>query len=94
MCDIPADISGEELTRRMAAFYDDFRGMWPTLTLHGVQFRAVPTPAASKNPTSSPAPAEAPRQSHAHHDASLHGGEIGDRDDNKFSRDRKGRAAG
>jgi methionyl-tRNA formyltransferase len=49
MCDIAADISDEELTRRMAAFYDDFRGMWPTLTLHGVQFRAVRAAEAKSN---------------------------------------------
>jgi methionyl-tRNA formyltransferase len=53
MCNISADISDEELTRRMAAFYDDFRGMWPTLTLHGVQFRAVPAAEAESNPNAS-----------------------------------------
>jgi methionyl-tRNA formyltransferase len=49
MCDIPADISKEELTRRMAAFYDDFRGIFPTVTLHGVEFRAAPAAAAKSD---------------------------------------------
>jgi hypothetical protein len=49
MCDIPADISKEEMTRRMAAFYDDFRGIFPTVTLHGVEFRAAPAAAANSD---------------------------------------------
>jgi methionyl-tRNA formyltransferase len=42
MCDIPADISKAELELRMRAFYDDFRAIYPTITLHGVPFRVTP----------------------------------------------------
>ena len=41
MCDIPTDISKDELDRRMRAFHDDFRGMMPTMTLHGFKFQAI-----------------------------------------------------
>jgi methionyl-tRNA formyltransferase len=57
MCDIPADISKDELDRRMRAFHDDFRGMTPTVTLHGIKFQAVagaPTTAASTEPSLKP----------------------------------------
>jgi methionyl-tRNA formyltransferase len=57
MCDIPADISKDELDRRMRAFHDDFRGMTPTVTLHGIKFQAVagaPTTAASTEPSRKP----------------------------------------
>jgi methionyl-tRNA formyltransferase len=46
MCDIPIDISAEELNRRLAAFNDDFRKMYPTITIHGVKFKAVVEPVA------------------------------------------------
>lgn len=41
MCEIPIDISQEELARRIGAFHDDFRGIYPTLTLHGIKFRML-----------------------------------------------------
>jgi hypothetical protein len=49
MCDIPAEISAEELNRRIAAFYDDFRGIYPTVTLHGVRFRMADEPPANRD---------------------------------------------
>ena len=50
MCDIPINIMKEELDQRMKAFHDNFRGMAPTVTLHGFKFRAVAElPTASKN---------------------------------------------
>ena len=39
MCDIPADIDASELSRRILAFHDDFRGIPLTVALHGVRFR-------------------------------------------------------
>ena len=54
MCDIPTDISKDELDRRMRAFHDDFRGMMPTVTLHGIKFQAIAGPMAtgeSKEPS-------------------------------------------
>jgi len=41
ICDIPLDISKEELDRRMKVFGDNHFGMSPTIRLHGVEFRAV-----------------------------------------------------
>ena len=41
MCEIPLDISQRELERRIQAFDDDFRGIHPTITVHGVRFRAA-----------------------------------------------------
>lgn len=95
MCDIPADISKYELMRRMAAFHDDFRGMWPTVTLHGVEFRAIPIAAAGSD-QSIPAPSpqttceSRPPRLHASSDVD----EIRNRKDAECSRDRKDRAAG
>jgi len=43
MCRIPMDISKAELDRRVKAFHDDFRAIYPTIVLHGVEFRAVPS---------------------------------------------------
>jgi methionyl-tRNA formyltransferase len=42
ICDIPLDISREELDRRMRVFGDNHFGISPTIRLHGVEFRAVP----------------------------------------------------
>ncbi len=39
LCDIPTDISRDELERRMAAFGDGRHGVAPTITLHGREFR-------------------------------------------------------
>ncbi|HEY6833118.1 MAG TPA: formyltransferase family protein [Pseudolabrys sp.] len=58
MCDIPAEITKAELARRIAAFHDDFRGIVPTVMLHGVRFQAVPTPVASEPENHSSAPRE------------------------------------
>jgi methionyl-tRNA formyltransferase len=38
MCDIPLDISKEELDRRVGAFGAGHFGIFPTLKLHGFQF--------------------------------------------------------
>jgi methionyl-tRNA formyltransferase len=45
MCDIPLDISKDELDRRLKIFGDNHFGMSPTIHLHGIAFRAVPPPA-------------------------------------------------
>jgi methionyl-tRNA formyltransferase len=47
MCEIPADVSRAELDLRIRAFHDDFRGIFPTITLHGTRFQAVATTASS-----------------------------------------------
>jgi len=41
ICDIPLDISKEELDRRMRVFGANHFGMAPVVRLHGVEFRAV-----------------------------------------------------
>jgi methionyl-tRNA formyltransferase len=41
ICDIPLDISKEELDRRLHVFGGNHWGMSPTVKLHGVEFRAV-----------------------------------------------------
>jgi methionyl-tRNA formyltransferase len=41
-CDIPLDISRDELSRRMRAFGGNHYGIAPTINLHGVAFRASP----------------------------------------------------
>lgn len=41
LCEIPPDISRDELERRMAAFGDGRLGLTPTVILHGRQFRYV-----------------------------------------------------
>jgi hypothetical protein len=41
ICDIPLDISKEELERRMRVFGGNHFGVSPTIHLHGVEFRAV-----------------------------------------------------
>ncbi len=41
MCEIPADVSRAELELRIRAFHDDFRAIYPTITLHGIRFQAV-----------------------------------------------------
>lgn len=49
-CDIPPDVTKDELERRLAAFGDGFCGAAPTVTLHGHTFRYVaPEPAAAKS---------------------------------------------
>lgn len=45
MCDIPLDISKGELERRMRVFGGNHFGISPTIHLHGVEFRAVASPA-------------------------------------------------
>ena len=44
MCEIPLDISRDDLDRRMRIFGDNHFGVSPTITLHGVEFRAVVAP--------------------------------------------------
>jgi methionyl-tRNA formyltransferase len=41
ICDIPLDISREELERRLKIFGGNYFGVAPTIHLHGVEFRAV-----------------------------------------------------
>jgi methionyl-tRNA formyltransferase len=41
ICDIPLDISKEELDRRLRVFGGNHWGMAPAIKLHGVEFRAV-----------------------------------------------------
>jgi methionyl-tRNA formyltransferase len=41
ICDIPLDISKEELDRRLRVFGGNHWGMRPSINLHGVEFRAV-----------------------------------------------------
>jgi hypothetical protein len=41
MCDIPLDIAKSELDRRIRIFGGNHFGMSPTISLHGVEFRAV-----------------------------------------------------
>jgi methionyl-tRNA formyltransferase len=41
ICNIPLDITKEELDRRMRAFGGNHWGMGPTIHVHGVAFRAV-----------------------------------------------------
>jgi methionyl-tRNA formyltransferase len=41
ICDIPLDITKEDLLRRVHAFGGNDFGMSPTIRLHGVEFRAV-----------------------------------------------------
>jgi methionyl-tRNA formyltransferase len=41
ICDIPLDISKEELERRLKIFGGNYFGVAPTIHLHGVEFRAV-----------------------------------------------------
>lgn len=44
MCDIPLDISKEELERRVAVFGAMPTDVYPTVTLHGRRFRLEPAP--------------------------------------------------
>lgn len=41
ICDIPLDISKDELDRRLRVFGGNHWGMSPAINLHGVEFRAV-----------------------------------------------------
>ncbi|WP_024510783.1 formyltransferase family protein [Bradyrhizobium sp. ARR65] len=41
ICDIPLDITKEDLERRLRVFGGNHFGMAPTIRLHGVEFRAV-----------------------------------------------------
>jgi hypothetical protein len=58
MCDIPADISKDELERRIAAFGAGHFGIDPTVTLHGRRFAYV----RAETPTSSDTPSIVPEQ--------------------------------
>jgi methionyl-tRNA formyltransferase len=50
MCEIPLDISKDELDRRMRAFGGNYFGVAPTIKLHGVEFRAVVPPGTEAAP--------------------------------------------
>jgi len=43
ICDIPLDIPKDELKRRLSVFGGNHFGICPTIKLHGIEFRAVPT---------------------------------------------------
>jgi len=47
ICDIPLDIAKDELERRLKVFGGNHFGIGPTINLHGVEFRAVSSRAAS-----------------------------------------------
>jgi methionyl-tRNA formyltransferase len=44
MCEIPLNISKGELERRMRVFGGNYFGVAPTISLHGVEFRAIAPP--------------------------------------------------
>jgi methionyl-tRNA formyltransferase len=52
MCEIPLDISRDELDRRITVFGGNHFGMSPAIYLHGMEFRAVIAPPVQ--PTDSP----------------------------------------
>jgi methionyl-tRNA formyltransferase len=43
LSDMPSDIGAAEMTRRIRAFHDDFRGIPLTVTLHGMRFALAGT---------------------------------------------------
>jgi methionyl-tRNA formyltransferase len=45
ICDIPLDIPKDELDRRIKVFGGNHFGISPTINLHGIEFRAVLSPA-------------------------------------------------
>lgn len=47
-CNVPLDVSRKELSRRMRAFGGNHFGMAPTITLHGIEFRAAGLPASKR----------------------------------------------
>jgi methionyl-tRNA formyltransferase len=53
-CQIPLDISKADLERRVLAFQDDFRGIHPTITLHGFEFQLVAKAAPRSGPSPDP----------------------------------------
>jgi methionyl-tRNA formyltransferase len=55
LCEVSAEISKDELERRIGVFGAGHFGQSPTITLHGHRFRYVaPEPAAMTSPTTSP----------------------------------------
>lgn len=60
LCNIPLDISRDELARRVMAFGDGQLGVAPTITLHGHQFRLVSAEAAAAAEAARPAAADQP----------------------------------
>lgn len=57
LCEIPADITKDDLDRRIAAFGEGHFGTFPTVTLHGHRFRLVDADsrAAVESPALAPA---------------------------------------
>ena len=49
LCDIPPDITREELDRRVSAFAGNVHGVVPTVTLHGHRFQLVADAAPAQN---------------------------------------------
>jgi len=58
MCDIPVDITGAELERRIEIFGAHHFGIAPTIKLHGIEFRVL-HPRERAAPTQAPATASA-----------------------------------
>ncbi len=50
MCRLPDDISKQEMARRIRAFSDDFRGIYPTITMHGFEFRCTQAASVDRKP--------------------------------------------
>jgi methionyl-tRNA formyltransferase len=65
ICDIPPDITKEDLDRRMRAFGGNHWGMLPTIRLHGVEFRAVVQNVLEQQPAPLSIPGDADPREHA-----------------------------
>jgi methionyl-tRNA formyltransferase len=65
ICDIPPDITREDLDRRMRAFCGNHWGMLPTIHLHGVAFRAVVQDVLEPEPASPSIQGDANPREHA-----------------------------
>jgi len=50
ICDIPPDITRDELNLRINVFGEHHFGIAPTIHLHGIQFRALPPVARNDSP--------------------------------------------
>jgi hypothetical protein len=64
MCDMPADISKEDLERRIEVFGNGDYGVDLTVTLHGRKFRYVPPEEDTAGAASSVPAAKAPSPPH------------------------------
>jgi methionyl-tRNA formyltransferase len=73
MCEIQGDVEASELSRRVRAFHDDFRGIPLTVTLHGIRFQLAPGSArpAGATPANAPALRSEPTVQHPLHAESI-----------------------